>query len=229
MGQIALNLVAVLVFALTCSILLGPLLSISPTIPAVATLGVLGFVTFDSLSLQGRGVTLLLDGFAQRSPLYRERILRHEAGHFLVAHLLGIPVTGYTLSAWEALRQGQPGQGGVMIDGPLTSALLAQLPAQLLDRYCTVWMAGGVAESLTYEQVEGGNDDLQKLRSVLTQLGQDWQQQERSSVLQARVLLQKHWSTYEALVEAMQRRASVGECVQSIDRHCSMDGSSEFQ
>lgn len=224
MGQIALNLVAVLVFVLTLSILLGPLLSIPPTIPAVATLGVLGFVTLDSLGLQGKGITLLLDGFAQRSPLYRERILRHEAGHFLVAHLLGIPVTGYTLSAWEALRQGHPGQG-VMIDDQLTLAL----PAQLLDRYCTVWMAGGVAESLTYDRVEGGNDDLQKLRSVLTQLRQDWRQQERSSVLQARALLHKHWSTYEALVEAMQRRASVGECVQAIDCHCSMDGSSEFK
>lgn len=225
MGQVALNLAAVLVFVLTLSILLGPLLSISPTIPAVATLGVLGFVTLDSLGLQGKGVTLLLDGFAQRSPLYRERILRHEAGHFLVAHLLGIPVTGYTLSAWEALRQGHPGQGGVMFDG---SQLTLPLPAQLLDRYCTVWMAGGVAESLTYDRVEGGSDDLQKLRSVLTQR-QDWRQQERSSVLQARALLQKHWSTYEVLVEAMKRRASVGECVQAIDCHCSMDGSREFK
>lgn len=222
MGQIALNLVAVLVFVLTLLILLGPLLSIPPTIPAIATLGVLGFGTLDILGLQGKGVTLLLDGFAQRSPLYRERILRHEAGHFLVAHLLGIPVTGYTLSAWEALRQGQPGQGGVMFDDQLTSGL----PGQLLDRYCTVWMAGGVAEALTYDRVEGGNDDLQKLRSVLTQLRQDWRQQERSSVLQARALLQQHWSTYEALVEAMQRRASIGECVQAIDCHCPMDGGS---
>ncbi len=218
MGQIALNLAAVLVFILTLSVLLGPLLSISPTIPAVAILGVLGSVTLDGLGFQGRGFTLLLDWFAQRSPIHRERILRHEAGHFLVAHLLEIPVTGYTLSAWEALRQGQPGQGGVKFDDHELMPLA--LPA-LLDRYCTVWMAGGVAESLSYDRVEGGDDDLRKLRGVLAQFGQKWRQGERRAVLEAQHLIKEHWSAYEALVEAMKRRASVMECCQVIDGCCS--------
>jgi hypothetical protein len=218
MNPIALNLVAVLIFTLTFSILLGPYLHISPAIPALATVSILGFTTLDALGFQGKGSTLFLDWFAQRSPLYRERMIRHEAGHFLVAHLLQIPITGYTLSAWEAIRQGHPGQGGVMFDS--NDVEVGHLSAQLLDRYCIMWMAGGAAESLVYETVEGGNDDLLKLRTVLTRLRQEWQPKQQWAILQARKLLGENQGAYEALVEAMKRRASVAECTQVIDQHC---------
>jgi hypothetical protein len=217
MDQVRLNTIAIFVFVLTCSVLLGPWLNISPALPALAIVSVLGLVTFDALGFQGKGVTLFLDSFAQRSPVYKERILRHEAGHFLVAHLLEVPLTGYTLSAWEALKQGYPGQGGVMFDSPELER--GNLSATLLDRYCTVWMAGGAAESLVYGTVEGGEDDLQKLRSTLTHLRLEWKSKQRSAVLQARDLLQSHWSAYEALVEAMAQRASTAECCQVIEHH----------
>lgn len=217
MNPIAFNLVAILIFAITISILLGPLLHISPAVPALATVSVLGFTTLDALGFQGKGFTLLLDWFAQRSPLHRARTVRHEAGHFLAAHLLQIPITGYTLSAWEAVRQGQPGQGGVMFEANDVEA--STVSAQLLDHYCIMWMAGGAAESMVYDTVEGSNDDLLKLRTVLTQLRQEWQPKQQWAILQARKLLGDHWSAYEALVEAMERRASVTECTQVIDQH----------
>ncbi len=98
-------------------------------------------------------------------------MVRHEGGHFLVAYLLEIPITGYTLSPWEAFQQGQPGVGGVSIcDAELASQIeVGKLSAQLFDRYCAVWMAGGVAETLVYSNAEGGADDLQKLRSIWTE------------------------------------------------------------
>lgn len=105
MSKTALNLVAIFVFLMTLSTLLGSMFNLSPTVPALATFTILGIATFDSFGLQGKGGTIFLDWVAGFSPKHRERIIHHEAGHFLVAYLLGIPVIGYTLSAWEAWKQ----------------------------------------------------------------------------------------------------------------------------
>lgn len=223
MSQTALNLVAISVFVLTLSTLLGPLFNLSPVGPAIATFTLLGIATLDSFSLQGKGGTLLLDWLASASPQYRDRIVRHEAGHFLTAHLLGIPVTGYVLSAWEALKQRQSGQGGVSFDDQeLAASLDNGTSAQLLDRYCTIWMAGVAAETLVYDRALGGADDRTKLKAVLTPLGfsaSACEQKERFCTLQARTLLQENWSAYEALVGAMQQRIALDECCHIIEQH----------
>ena len=107
MSQIALNTVALFIFSITCLILFGPLIHLPAGVPVVLVLAALTIGTADTFGLQGRGANLFLDWFAQRSPDYRNRIVHHEAGHFLVAHLLGVPITGYTLTAMEALREGR--------------------------------------------------------------------------------------------------------------------------
>ncbi len=224
MNQLSLNLVAIGIFAVTMTSLLSPIINISPLVPAIATVGILGAATLDTLGWQGKGSTLLLDWLAGFSAGHRDRIIRHEAGHFLVAHQLGIPAIGYTLSAWDAMRAGYPGQGGVRLDTQeLDIAIqVGNLPGQLLDRYCTIWMAGIAAETLVYGNVEGGTDDRQKLRGLLTQLGLPiaaLEQKERWSILRAKTLLQDHPSAYEALIVAMAQGASVAECNQAIAQH----------
>lgn len=224
MSQTALNLIAISVFVMTLSSLLGPLFNLSPVVPAIATFSLLGLATLDSFSLQGKGGALVLDWLASVSPQHRERIVRHEAGHFLVAYVLGIPVTGYALSAWEALKQKQSGLGGVSFDDRELASQLEQgtLKAQLLDRYCTIWMAGVAAETLVYGNAEGGADDRSKLQAVLTPLGfsaSDQEHKQRFCALQARTLLQANRSAYEALVGAMQQRAEVCECYRAIAQH----------
>ncbi|MDB9375447.1 ATP-dependent Zn protease [Nodularia sphaerocarpa] len=222
MSQTALNLVAISIFLMTLSVLLGPLIHLSPAVPALATFAILGIATFDNFSLQGQGGTIILDWIAGFSPQHRDRIIHHEAGHFLTAHLLDIPVTGYTLSAWEAWQQGQPGQGGVSFDdGELASQLeQGTISAQILDRYCTIWMAGIAAETLVFDRAEGGADDQSKLAKVLAGLGFSKSaalQKHKFHLLQAKTLLQENWSSYEALVKSMQQRASVSDCQQIID------------
>jgi len=224
MSQTSLNLIAISVFVMTLSSLLGPLFNLSPVVPAIATFSLLGLATLDNFSLQGKGSTLLLDWLASFSPQYRDRIIRHEAGHFLVAYLLGIPVSGYTLSAWEALKQRQSGQGGVSFNDPDLASQLEQgiISTQMLDRYCTTWMAGVAAETLIYDSAEGGADDRQKIRTVLAPLGfsaTNQEQKQRWAALQARNLLQANWFAYEALVSAMQTRANVTECFRVIEQH----------
>ncbi len=228
MSQTALNLTAISIFVVTLSTLLGPLFNLSPTIPAIATFSLLGLATLDNFGFQGKGGNLVLDWFASFSPQHRDRIIRHEAGHFLVAHLLGIPVTGYTLSAWEALKQKQPGLGGVSFDDSELASQLEKgtLSAQMLERYCTLWMAGGVAEDLVYGNTEGGADDLQKIRTVLTPLNfsaNAQEQKQRFAALQARTLLQNNWSAYEALVDTMQQRADLSECYRAIKQEIMND------
>jgi hypothetical protein len=224
MSQTTLNLVAITLFALVISSLLGPLLNISPFIPAAATIGILGLATLDTFNWQGRAGTLLVGWVDSFSAEHRARVLRHEAGHFLVAHLLDIPVTGYSLSAWEAFRQGQAGRGGVSFAATDLAAALEQgkLSGQLVDRLCMVWMAGIAAETLAYGKAEGGGDDRQQLRLLWSQLQRprsEGDQKERWATLQAKTLLEEQRPAYEALVEAMANRQSVESCCLAIDQH----------
>lgn len=223
MQQTALNLVAIGIFIMTLSSLLSPLFHISPFIPAGATFGIMGLATVDTLSWEGKGVTLLLDLFASREQ--RQRIIHHEAGHFLTAYFLGIPITGYTLTAWEAFKQGKQGRGGVEFD----TKILEDKPLNLgemrltLERFYTVWMAGIAAENIVYSNAEGGGEDLSKVRTVLKISGVPstaYQQKERWAQLQASNLLEKNHQAYEALVIAMESRASVEECCQAIQANC---------
>ncbi|MGK7890278.1 MAG: ATP-dependent Zn protease [Leptolyngbyaceae cyanobacterium] len=224
MNSITLNLIAIGIFAVVLLILVGPLLQIPMTIPALITIGVLGLATIDTFGFQGQGGNLLIDMIAQRDPAYRRRILHHEAGHFLVAHLLDIPVTDYTLSAWEASRKGQTGRGGVQFD--LTTILrqvnTGRVSTQSVDTYCSVWMAGIAAEELVYGQAEGGGSDRDQVRLLWTQLSRlnatstSLDTKMRWATLRAKTLLEQNRSTYDALVEKMEARASVPDCLQEV-------------
>jgi hypothetical protein len=214
--QISFNLVAISVFAMTISSLVTPLLNISSTIPILTIFAIVVGTTIDGFFLQSTAATLILDAIASTNPAYRQRIIEHEAGHFLVAYLLNIPITGYTLSAWESLRQGQSAQGGVMFAPPQTD-----MSSQLLQQYCTVWMAGIAAEKSIYDRSEGGSEDRQKLRGVLFLAGKQQQEivnQENLATLQAREIIKTHAAAYQALVIAMSKRTPIADCFEEIDR-----------
>ncbi|MEL6880463.1 MAG: ATP-dependent Zn protease [Cyanobacteria bacterium J06607_10] len=224
MNPTTLNLLAVSVFAFTILSLVGPLLNISPGAVAIALTGCAGVIAVDRFGAQGKGGNLLIDLVSRQSSEYRQRILHHEAGHFLIAHLLDIPVESYTLSAWEAIKAGLPGLGGVVFDTTTIEAELAKgsLSAQQINRYCIIWMAGIAAEQRTYGNAQGGQDDQAKLKLL-------WQKTERPergvdthlrwSLLQAQSLLEKQESAYEALVTAMENRASVADCCSAIEQN----------
>ncbi|MBE9236816.1 ATP-dependent Zn protease [Anabaena aphanizomenioides LEGE 00250] len=221
MNQTAINLIAISVFLMTLSTLLGPLINLSPTIPALTIIGFLGIATLDNFSFQGKGGTIVLDWLARFSPTYKERILHHEAGHFLVAHLLGISVTGYTLSAWEAWKIGQPGQGGIILEDNEIAQQLerGKIGVSMVERYCNIWMAGIAAEMLVFKSAEGGGDDKAKLNQFLTALGFEeriFEQKQRFHLLQAKNLIQENWDSYQSLVEAMRKGVDVEECKKLI-------------
>ncbi|MGL5064472.1 MAG: ATP-dependent Zn protease [Microcoleus sp.] len=224
MKQTSLNVIAISVFAITVSTLLGPAFNLPPAVPAIVTFCLLGLATLDSFQWQGQGGTILLDFLAGSSKERRDRILHHEAGHFLVAHLLGIPVSGYALNAWEAFKQGQSAQGGVRFqDAELVSQLQnGNLSSQLLDKYCTVWMAGIAAETIVYSNAEGGTEDRAKISAIFTQLRRpatEIKLKQNWGLLQAKNSIESHRSAYEALVAAMENKATVGECCDIIQQN----------
>ncbi|NET41687.1 ATP-dependent Zn protease [Okeania sp. SIO2B3] len=227
MRQTSLNIIAISIFILTMSALLGPIFNISPVIPAVATFSVMVLAAIDTLGWQGQGSMIIVDLVEGTSSERRERVIRHEAGHFLVAYLLEIPVSGYALSAWEAFRQGQSAQGGVRFDDQKLAAQLQKgmISEQTIDQYCTVWMAGIAAEDLVYGNTEGGAEDRAKITVILTQLKRSTESKLKQSwaSLQARTLIENHQSAYQALVTAMTQRASVSECYQTIEENISGD------
>ncbi|NEO28080.1 MAG: ATP-dependent Zn protease [Kamptonema sp. SIO4C4] len=220
MKDTALNVVAIGIFIMTLSVLVGPMINLSPSIPAIATLSILGLLTFDTLGWENKGVNLFLDTLARFTPEHRERVLHHEAGHFLCAFYLGIPVQDYTLSAWEGLKRGISGVGGVEFDTTSFQKPLSPTEEQLLlDRFCTVWMAGIAAEQLAFDKVEGGGDDRQKITDALALFGQPSEkspQKQQWGELQAKTLLERNWENYKNLVDAMRERKPVQECYQIL-------------
>jgi hypothetical protein len=225
--DIGLNILAIGIFVMTISSLLSPILHISPFVPAGATFGILGLLTVDNFTFESKGLTLLLDLFSSREQ--RQRVIHHEAGHFLTAYFLGIPIEGYTLTAWEALQAGYYGRGGVIFDTTeVTEKPLNFTATRLtLDRFCTVWMAGIAAEKLSFNDAEGGAEDYQQLKIALNLAGlspQNYEQKARWGQLQATNLLKRHQKSYQALVRAMTQRKSVAECCFIIQQECQEGG-----
>lgn len=222
MANTQLNLVAIAIFLMVMSALLGPVVNLSPAIPATVTLVVLGLVTADQLGWGGRGTDLVVALLQSRQE--RERILCHEAGHFLVAYCLGIPVLDYSLSPWEVFRQGQQGMAGVQFD---TQELINhcrswQQRPQALERWGTVWMAGIAAEKLVYGQAEGGHGDRQQLHIAFRRAGlteSNLPQKESWALLQAQGILERHQPAHQALQQALAERRSVADCYHLLDQH----------
>jgi hypothetical protein len=221
--DISLNILAIGIFVVTISSLLSPVLHISPFIPAGTTFGILGLLTLDNFTFDSKGLTLFLDLFASQEQ--RQRVIHHEAGHFLTAYFLGIPIEGYNLTAWEALQAGYYGRGGVIFDTTEVTEKPFNFTATrlTLDRFCTVWMAGIAAENLSFNNAEGGAEDYQQLKIALNLAGlspQDYEQKARWGQLQATNLLKRHQQSYQALVRAMTQRKSVAECCLIIQQEC---------
>jgi len=221
MRDTTLNTIAIAIFGVTMVSLLGPIFQISPAVPAVFTAVGLGIFTLDQLGLNGRIGNILTDWLAWTDAEHRQRVLHHEAGHFLAAVLLDIPVEAYTLTAWEAWKQGLPGQGGVLF-GPNTltpNNASGNFTPQWIDRYCQVWMAGIAAEQMMYGNAQGGGDDMRALTLLWQALNRPAAEgviKQRWAVLQAKTLLEKHREAFEALASAMAERASVEDCRQMI-------------
>ena len=156
-------------------------------------------------------------------PDYRERVRRHEAAHFLVAYLLGLPVTGYSLDIGAAHVD--------VAEADLERRLFEMfLEEDQVNVYAVSVMAGVVGEATKFETVEGQTADLMDLQKVLNRTAgpagsnrtapltnQQQQNATRWAAYTAARLLKNYAEEYEALQSVMERGGNLVECIQAIE------------
>ncbi|KAK3141371.1 hypothetical protein QOZ80_4BG0333020 [Eleusine coracana subsp. coracana] len=156
-----------------------------------------------------------IGAFSTVFPDYQERIARHEAAHFLVAYLIGLPILGYSLDIGKEHVN--------LVDERLQKLIYSgQLDQKEIDRLAVVSMAGLAAEGLEYDKVVGQSADLFSLQRFINRtkppLSKDQQQNlTRWAVLFAATLLKNNKAAHEALMSAMSQKASVLGCIEAIE------------
>ncbi|KAG6549910.1 hypothetical protein Mapa_008420 [Marchantia paleacea] len=181
---------------------------------------ILGLGVADGIYLGGTGTAQVLSLW----PPYKRRVLVHEAGHVLVAYLLGCPIRGVVLDAMQAMKMGIQGQAGTQFwDETLENELREdKLTGASIDRYSIVLFAGIAAEALVYGEAEGGESDENLFKSVVSQLQPPWSpakmsNQARWAVLRAFTLIKEHRNAHKAIVEALERGAGLGSLIKTIE------------
>lgn len=181
---------------------------------------IVGLSLLDSIYLGGAAQAQVLSLW----PGYKRRMLVHEAGHVLVAYLLGCPVRGVVLDAQEAFKSGISGQAGTQFwdESLARESEQNRLTEASLDRYCIVLFAGIAAEGLVYGEAEGGESDENLYKGIISGLRPPWgpgrmSNHARWSVLQAFNMLKEHRKVHEAVVQELERGSDLASIVNSIE------------
>lgn len=180
----------------------------------------------DQVANGGGGEALIVDSAGRLlDAKYAKRVALHEAGHLLVAYLLGVMPKSYTLSSLDAFvryRALNIQAGTTFCDTAFEAEVASgRLKGGTLDRYTCVALAGVVTEYLRFGQAEGGVGDVAQLDQMFralqfTQKKADGQV--RWAVLNVAMLLRRHAALHDAVAAAMSSGASVGACFLLIEK-----------
>jgi len=202
---------AAAVGAMVAATLLPPLFGASAEGPvALAVGGGLVAWALDALAFNSAGS----DALADRSVDGR-RVAAHEAGHFLVAYLLGVRVERVAMTRAAAKAAGMPAVG-------VDVALGVRTDLWTLSAVAGAGMAG---EWAGYGTAEGGRQDLVELGSRLRRAGirggagGEVTGYTRWGLLQAVSLLAAQRGAFEALRTALAGGADVATCVAAVESH----------
>ncbi|XP_015065676.1 uncharacterized protein LOC107010929 isoform X2 [Solanum pennellii] len=206
-------------------------LDLSPQQILFVSLGVLFLWTLDLVSFNGGVGTLVLDTIGHTfSQKYHNRVIQHEAGHFLIAYLLGILPKGYTLTSLDALKK----EGSLNIQAGtafvdfefIEEVNRGKVTATMLNRFSCIALAGVATEYLLFGYAEGGLSDINQLDALLKSLGftqKKADSQVRWAVLNTILILRRHEKARSKLAEAMTQGKSVGVCIDIIEKSISDD------
>ncbi|KAI3447157.1 hypothetical protein Pfo_003822 [Paulownia fortunei] len=202
------------------------LFGLSPQQILFTSLGLLFLWTLDAVSFNGGVSFLVLDALGHSfSQKYHNRVVQHEAGHFLIAYLLGILPKGYTLTSLQALKKEgslnvQAGTAFVDFEF-LEEVSKGKVSATTLNRFSCIALAGVATEYLLFGTAEGGLADINTLDNLLKSLGFTQKKadaQVRWAVLNTVLILRRHEKARAMLADAMSEGQSVGSCVDIIEK-----------
>lgn len=184
-------------------------------------------LTVDQVANAGGIEALLIDTVARViSPTYQKRVALHEAGHFLIAYLLGLLPKGYTLSSWDAFMENRRlnfQAGTTFCDSAFQQEVSkGQISSSSLDVFACVALAGVATEWLRFGKAEGGLSDIMQLDGLMKALGftqAKADDQVRWSVLNVVTLLRRNSKVQDKLSEAMLKRSTVSECIRVIEEN----------
>ncbi|KAL3346556.1 hypothetical protein AABB24_025143 [Solanum stoloniferum] len=183
------------------------------------------------VSFNGGIGTLVLDTIGHTfSQKYHNRVIQHEAGHFLIAYLLGILPKGYTLTSLDALKK----EGSLNIQAGtafvdfefIEEVNRGKVTATMLNRFSCIALAGVATEYLLFGYAEGGLFDTNQLDALLKSLGftqKKADSQVRWAVLNTILILRRHEKARSKLAEAMTQGKSVVVCIDIIEKSISDD------
>ena len=145
-----------------------------------------------------------------------DRVCRHEAAHFLLGYLAGLPVAAYTTTEQNTARV----EFHYSKDGPATSK--RELTESEVNALTCVAMSGAVAEAMKFGKAVGVNSDLIELQSIFRQsekfLGAEKQQDlTRWGALTSYRLLKANENKLDALVEAFRQQKPISDCVTLLE------------
>ncbi|KAF5180744.1 translation initiation factor 3 subunit I [Thalictrum thalictroides] len=206
----------------------------------------LQFTAFDVASSAEEMETLMLDRMDPTpSEDYHNMCKQHEAGHFLIAYLIGILPKGYIIPRMEDMEDESVG-GRVDVIGfeflnsvstktfPKIKAGSGKVCATVnrakvsnrnLNTFSCVALAGLAAECLVFGYSEGSFCDVEKLDELLKWLGYtegEANSQVRWAVLNNTLILRRHLDARSKLADAMALGKSIGFCIDTIEN--ALDG-----
>ncbi|KAK6151968.1 hypothetical protein DH2020_014603 [Rehmannia glutinosa] len=200
-------------------------LELSPQQIFFSSLGLLFLWTLDAVSFNGGVSFLVLDTLGHSfSQKYHNRVVQHEAGHFLIAYLLGILPKGYTLTSLDALKKEgslNVQAGTAFVDFEFVEEVGEQRKSISHSRFSCIALAGVATEYLLFGAAEGGVSDINTLDKLLKSLGFTQKKadaQVRWAVLNTVLILRRHEKARAMLAEAMSKGQSVGSCVDLIEK-----------
>ncbi|XP_039810052.1 uncharacterized protein LOC120673336 isoform X2 [Panicum virgatum] len=185
-------------------------------------LGLLSLWSVDFVYFGGGVRNLVLDTIGHYlSQKYHNRVIQHEAGHFLVAYLLGVLPKGYTITSLDTLSK----QGSLNVQAG-TAFVDYEFLEEMLNKFSCIALAGVATEYLLYGVAEGGLADINKLDGLIKSLGftqKKADSQVRWAVLNTVLLLRCHERARSQLAEAMSSGKSVGTCIEVIEGNINTD------
>lgn len=197
--------------ALALSLLFGLLAAVTQAAGFWVTLGLL------SASLGSIWVGAFAPQFLPKGPEEAQRLQTHEAAHFLVGYLLGVPIRSYSVDA--------AGRPSVEFDdriGPLAGYTTSR---QALDVFCVVACSGIAGEGQLWDGSQGGLADLEALgQAVSFGIGgegltgpAEMANFTRWGVFYAASMLRAHRASWFALKGAMAEGADLCGCIKVLE------------